>query len=538
MVPLVALEMVRSPIAGPLTPAPTELWRLAVVAAVRNPSKEAVIATFVPLSTAVAEPEPASSARVLASAGIAERRALKVSLVWAESESPSPLQAIASTAITTREFSTIPAFHSISKWLATFDSGQDANCFNLVVMLPDIMPPLTNATKTSPAGFPYAEFEARIARRDFRGMTKDVLPTPCMIVDEALFLRNVKFMADQTKAAGIALRPHVKVHKSVDVAKVQLAHGAIGLTCATIAEAELMSRSGLQNVMWTKQPASRNAIERAIALSIEDPTFLFVIDDPLVFHWVQQAAEAADAQVRVLVSVYAGMTRQGIENGQPALELAQKIASSKNMTFEGIMAYSGVAAHTKTFENRREQSAKDLAGPRMTVELIQKSGIPVNIFSGGSTGTYNMDHENGLTELEAGSYVFMDERYFIIGGKDDPATFTDFAGALTVLATVDSKHHPNQATIDYGNKAGVRPTDKVKGMPRLMVGSQGAEYGLLSWKDGDQEIQLGDRVEIYCTVLDDSTSYYERYYVARGEQIVDAWPIMGRDSGRSGAAWR
>ncbi len=537
MVPL-ALEMVRSPIAGPRTPAPTELCRLAVVAAVRNPSKEAVIATFVPVSTAVAEPEPASSARVLASAGIAERRALKVSLVCAESESPSPLQAMASAAITTREFSIIPAFHSISKWPAAFDSTPGVNCSNLVVMLPDIMPPFTADAKTSPAGFPYAEFEARIERRDFRDMTKDVLPTPCMIVDEALFLRNVKFMADQTKAAGIALRPHVKVHKSVDVAKVQLAHGAIGLTCATIAEAELMSRAGLQNVMWTKQPASRNAIERAIALSVEDPTFLFVIDDPLVFHWVQQAAEAADAQVRVLVSVYAGMNRQGIENGQPALELARKVASSKNMTFEGIMAYSGVAAHTKTFENRREQSAKDLAGPRETVELIKKSGIPVNIFSGGSTGTYNMDHENGLTELEAGSYVFMDERYFIIGGKDDPATFTDFAGALTVLTTVDSKHHPNQATIDYGNKAGVRPTDKVKGMPQLMVSSQGAEYGLLSWKDGDQDIQLGDRVEIYCTVLDDSTSYYDRYYVARGEQIVDAWPIMGRDGGRRGAAWR
>lgn len=404
--------------------------------------------------------------------------------------------------------------------------------------LSEIMPPFTTTIKTSPAGFPYAEFEARIARRDFRDMTKDVLPTPCMIVDEALFLRNVKFMADQTAAAGIALRPHVKVHKSVDVAKVQLAHGAIGLTCATIAEAELMSRAGLQNVMWTKQPASTNAIERAIALSIEDPTFLFVIDDPLVFHWVQQAAVAADAQVRVLVSVFAGMSRQGIENGQPALELARKVASSKNMTFEGIMAYSGGAAHTKTFENRREQSARDLAGPRMTVELIQKSGIPVNIFSGGSTGTYNMDHENGLTELEAGSYVFMDERYFIIGGKDDPDTFTDFAGALTVLATVDSKQHPNQATIDYGNKAGVRPTDKVKGMPGLTVGSQGAEYGLLSWKGGDNDIQLGDRVEIYCTVLDDSTSYYDRYYVVRGEQIVDIWPIMGRDTGRSGAAWR
>jgi D-serine deaminase-like pyridoxal phosphate-dependent protein len=390
------------------------------------------------------------------------------------------------------------------------------------------------AAKTSSTGFPYTEFEARIARRDFRDMTKDVLPTPCMVVDEALFQQNVKLMADRTKALGIGVRPHVKIHKSVDVARIQVAAGGIGLTCATIAEAELMSGAGLKNVMWTKQPASRNSIERAIALSIKDPTFMFVIDDPQVFDWVEQAAAAERAHLKVLVSVFAGLSRQGIENGQPALDLAQKVASSQHMKFEGIMAYAGSAAHTHGFEKRCEQSGKDMAGAKETVELCKKSGLPVNIFTGGSTGTYNIDHQNGLTELEAGSYVFMDTRYFVIGGKEDEKTFSDFAGALTVLTTVDSKRHPNQVTIDYGNKAGVRPTDKVKGMPWLSVSTQGAEYGLLSWKDSDRDLKLGDRVEIYCTVLDDSTNYYDRYYVARGEQIVDVWPIMGR----SGAAQR
>ena len=105
---------------------------------------------------------------------------------------------------------------------------------------------------------------------------------------------------------------------------------------------------------------------------------------------------------------------------------------------------------------------------------------------------------------------------------------------MSVLTTVDEKLHPNLAGIDYGNKAGVRPTDKVKGMPWVEVGSQGAEYGGLKWKDGDKDLKLGDRVEIFCTVLDDSTSYYDRYYVAQGDRIVDVWPIMGR----SGAAWR
>jgi D-serine deaminase-like pyridoxal phosphate-dependent protein len=390
------------------------------------------------------------------------------------------------------------------------------------------------AARTSSTGFPYSEFEARIARRDFRDMTKDVLPTPCMVVDLAMFERNVKLMADTTKANGIAVRPHVKIHKSVDVAKIQVAHGGIGLTCATIAEAELMSNAGLKNVMWTKQPASRNNIERAVALSKKDPTFMFVIDDPQVFDWVEQAAAADNAHLKVLVSVYAGLSRQGIENGKAALELAQKIASSKRMEFEGIMAYAGIAAHVHGFEKRRERSAQDMADARETVALCKKSGLPVNIFTGGSTGTYNIDHENGLTELEVGSYVFMDTRYFVIGGKDNETTYNDFDGALTVLTTVDSKRHPNQVAIDYGNKAGVRPTDKVKGMPGLEVGTQGAEYGLLKWKDTDREPKLGDRVEIYCTVLDDSTNYYDRYYVARGEQIVDVWPIMGR----SGAAQR
>jgi D-serine deaminase-like pyridoxal phosphate-dependent protein len=392
----------------------------------------------------------------------------------------------------------------------------------------------SKAAKTSSTGFPYTEFEARIARRDFRDMTKDVLPTPCMVVDQTLFEQNLKIMTDRTKALGINVRPHVKIHKSVDVAKLQIAQGAVGLTCATIAEAELMCGAGLKNVLWTKQPASRNGIERAVALSKKDPTFMFVVDDPIVVDWLEQAAAAENAHLKIVVSVFAGLARQGIECGQPALELAQKVASSKRMEFEGIMAYAGGAAHTRGFEQRRAKSASDLAGARETVELCKKAGLPVNIFSGGSTGTYNMDHENGLTELEVGSYVFMDTRYFVIGGKDNDTTFSDFAGALTVLTTVDSNRHPKQVAIDYGNKAGVRPTDKVKGMPWLDVATQGAEYGQLKWKDGDQELKLGDRVEIYCTVLDDSTNYYDRYYVARGDRIVDVWPIMGR----SGAAQR
>ncbi len=389
--------------------------------------------------------------------------------------------------------------------------------------------------KTTSDVYPFAEFEARIAKRDFRDMTKDLLPTPCMVVDLDMFKANVKHMADTAKTNGINVRPHVKVHKSVDVAKHQVAHGAVGLTVATIAEAELFSGAGIKGVLWTKQPVGINNTERAILLSKKDPTFMFVVDDSKVVGWVEEAAAAHNTKVKVLVSVFAGMTRQGIEGGKPALELAQKVSASKRISFEGFMAYSGRAAHTKGFEERKKASMDVLAGVRESRDLAKTAGLPVNIMSGGSTGTYNIDHETGLTELESGTYVFMDTEYFIVGGKDgDMQRYNDWQAALTVVTTVDSQHHPNIITTDYGNKVLVKKTDEVKGMPWLEVGSGGAEYGALRWKDGEKAPKLGDRLDVYCTNLDQSTNAFDRYYIAQGDKIVDVWPIMGR----AGAAQR
>jgi len=375
----------------------------------------------------------------------------------------------------------------------------------------------------------------RIARRDFRDITKDMLPTPCLVLDLDLFNANVKQLADTAKANGIQARPHVKVHKSVNVARQQMTDGAIGLSCSTIAEAELFSDAGLKGMLWTKQPVGKNNTQRAIALSKKDPTFLFVSDDAQVLDWVEEAAAANKAKVRILVSVYAGLARQGVEAGEPALKLAKRVDGSKHMQFEGFMAYSGNAAHVKGFEARKKASMEVLAGVRESKELALKSGLPVKIMSGGSTGTYNIDHETGLSELQAATYVFMDTAYFTVGGSDgDMKRYNDFKPALTVLTTVDSQYHPNLISTDYGAKAMARSSDIVKGMPWLGVGNGGAEYGALTWKDGEQHPKLGDLVEIYPTSLDMSTNVFDRYYIAQGDRIVDVWPIMGR----GGAAQR
>jgi D-serine deaminase-like pyridoxal phosphate-dependent protein len=254
-----------------------------------------------------------------------------------------------------------------------------------------------------------------------------------------------------------------------------------------------------------------------------------------VADWLQEAAASEGVKLRTAVDVYAGLTRHGIDAGQPALDLGKKVDASKNLKLIGFMAYSGNAAHTHVWETRKKQSAGDLAGVVETVAAAKRAGLPVTIVTGGSTGTYNIDSETkSLTELQAGSFVFMDTVYTKIGGKKNPEVYDDFGSALTVMTTVISKHHPHQVTIDAGNKALLRPTDEVKGRPDLTVENQGAEYGILVWKDGGQELKLGQRLELYPSNLDMSTNVYDRYYVARGERIVDIWPIMGR----AGAAQR
>jgi D-serine deaminase-like pyridoxal phosphate-dependent protein len=381
----------------------------------------------------------------------------------------------------------------------------------------------------------FDDVEQRIVRRDFRGLSKEDLPTPSMVVDLDIFEKNLRVMADHCRTNGINLRGHVKVHKSPEIAKRQITLGAIGVTCATVAECELMAQSGIKGILLTRQPASKNNIIRTIALAKREPTFATVVDDPLMAEWLQDAAAERGVKLRTAVDIYAGLTRHGSASGEPALEIAKKVNSSKNLTLIGFMGYSGTASHTHGWEERKKKSHDDLTGLLDTVASARKAGLPVEIVTGGSTGTYNIDSEGkSLTELQAGSFVFMDTLYRKIGGKSDASTYSDFGPALTVMTTVISARHPHQCTIDAGNKALLKPTDEVKGRPEVKVENQGAEYGILVWKDGDREYKLGERVDLYPSNLDMSTNVYDRYYVVRGEQVVDVWPIMGR----AGAAQR
>ena len=376
--------------------------------------------------------------------------------------------------------------------------------------------------------FNYSEVESRIAKKDFKGLTKEDLGTPALILDEVLFQKNLEKMAAHNKSTGIKLRAHVKIHKCVDISKRQLALGAFGVCCATTAECELMVNAGVRGVLHTCQPAGRSQIARTVALVRREPTFTGVLDDPITADALEEALSAAHAKMNVIVDVFAGLERQGCQPGETALRLAQKVDQSKHMKLVGLMGYSGGASHTHGWEARKKKSTDDVAGLLDSVARCRKSGLPIEIVTGGSTGTYNIDTENHLTELQAGSYIFMDTLYRKIGGKSDEHVYSDFEPSLSVMTTVISKTRPNQCAVDYGNKALLRTTDEVVGRPGVRIESGGAEYGMLLWNNGDRDIKLGERVEIYPSNLDTSVNVYDRVYVARGENIVDVWPIMGR----------
>ena len=206
---------------------------------------------------------------------------------------------------------------------------------------------------------------------------------------------------------------------------------------------ELLGASGIKGVLLTRQPASKNNIGRTVALARREPTFGTVVDDPLAAEWLQEAAASEGVTVRTVVDVYAGLTRHGIERGAPAIELAKKVDSSKNLKLIGLMGYSGGASHTKGWNERKKKSQDDLTGLLESVAMARAAGLPVSIVTGGSTGTYNIDSDSrSLTELQAGSFVFMDTLYRQIGGKLDPTVYSDFGLALTVMTTVISKRHP------------------------------------------------------------------------------------------------
>jgi D-serine deaminase-like pyridoxal phosphate-dependent protein len=366
---------------------------------------------------------------------------------------------------------------------------------------------------------------------DVKGASRAELPTPALLVDLDMLETNLKTMADHCKRSGIGFRPHSKTHKCPEIARRQVASGALGISAATVPEVEALVAAGIQNVLLTSPIVEPRKIARMVELAKQGGEVMLSVGHPREGELLGEAAEAAGVTVAVLVDIDVGDRRTGILPGEPALELAKLLAKNRRIRIRGLQAYAGHASHAVGFDKRETVSRDAMAKAAQTRELLAKAGFEMGILSGGSTGTYNIDSAGGVTELQAGSYVFMDVDYRRIGGRDGSEVYADFLPSLTVLTTVVNATHPDRVSVDAGTKA--FSTDgpykpAAKGHEGLTYNRAGDEFGTLTAAPGARLPRIGDRLEFIVPHCDPTVNLYDRIYAVRGNQVEAVWPIVAR----------
>ena len=364
------------------------------------------------------------------------------------------------------------------------------------------------------------------------GVSKWDLDTPCLCVDLDRLEGNLDRMQSTVARNGIASRPHAKTHKCPAIARLQIATGSVGICTAKISEAEVMFEHGVEQILLTTVNVSPRKIRRAMYLRKWCDGFVQAVDTAANARDLSDAAAEAGVVADVTVDVDPGGHRTGITPGGPALELAQLVDTLPGLRLRGMLCYDGGSQHVTGFAERRRRTLANLEAAADTADRMKRSGLDTGIFSGGGTGTYNIDHETpGLTDVQVGSYVFMDAQYLGIGGEDDDEVYSDFAPALTVLTTVLNAQYEGRATTDAGAKANTinRPWPIVAGETGMSYTSGSDEFGTIRYEENaSRTYRVGDKLELIVSHCDPVVNLYDQLYGVRGDRVEAVWPIAGR----------
>jgi len=362
-------------------------------------------------------------------------------------------------------------------------------------------------------------------------VSKWELDTPALLVDLDAMEANLARMQSVVSRNGIASRPHAKTHKCPQIARLQIESGSVGICTAKVSEAEVMLEHGIEGVLMTTSNVTPFKIERAMRLRRWYPGFVQATDTPENARDLSDAAVAAGVTADVVVDVDPAMRRTGITPGRPALELAQLVDRLPGLGLVGMLCYDGASQHVAGFPERRAQTRERLAPAVETFESMRRAGLDTRIFSGGGTGTYNIDHENaGLTDVQVGSYVFMDAQYLAIGGESDGEVYSDFRPSLTILTTVLNSQYEGRTTTDAGAKACTinQPWPIVKGERGMSYRSGSDEFGTILFDNPSRTYRTGDKLELIVSHCDPVVNLYDRMYAVRGDRIEAVWRVAAR----------
>jgi D-serine deaminase-like pyridoxal phosphate-dependent protein len=349
------------------------------------------------------------------------------------------------------------------------------------------------------------------------------LDTPALLLDLDRFQRNIKTMADFFSDKATVLRPHAKTHKCPRIAIEQLKAGAIGITCAKVSEAETMAQAGVHDILIANQVVGAIKIKRLVNLA-RGCDMIVAVDNAENVRQLSQACQANHASLRVLVELDIGMHRCGVQPGLAALDLARQVAASPGLQFAGLMGYEGHLVMVRDPVARERGVKAAMAAMQETFDLLESNGLPVPIVSGGGTGTYNITGAcSPMTEIQAGSYVFMDSTYAQIR--------PEFESALTVLATIISRPVRDRLVTDTGRKAITQDF----GLPSSLdvcgasVRALSEEHGTIELADPEAvSLQPGDKIRFMPSHCCTTVNLHDRLYVIQNDVLVDIWPIAAR----------
>ncbi|WP_162342496.1 DSD1 family PLP-dependent enzyme [Cyclobacterium salsum] len=366
------------------------------------------------------------------------------------------------------------------------------------------------------------------------GLSKWELETPSLCLELEVMESNLKKVHQKLQGSGIGVRPHIKTHKTPALARMQMEAGAVGVCAAKLSESEAMLENGIPDVLMTGVNVSPGKIKKAMQLRKKYPGFIQAVDNPQNAADLQEAARAAGIIAEVVVDLDV-INRSGVPTGKPALALAQQVDRSPNLRFMGILAYDGGAQHVKGYAPRKARTDRTFEPVVETYENLVKSGLNVEIFSGAGTGTYNMMGDvPGFTDVQVGSYLFMDAQYMAIGSDQNDALYDDFDPSLTVMTTVINTNHPHRLVTDSGAKAFTinKPSGIVIGEPDFTYNAGSDEYGTVTYSQANRVYRVGDRLEVIVPHCDPVVNLYDRIYGIRRGKVEVILPVLARGMSR------
>ena len=355
------------------------------------------------------------------------------------------------------------------------------------------------------------------------GQPKTALDTPALLVDLDVMQANMARIAAACRAGGVAWRPHSKAHKTPEIARMQMAAGAIGVTCAKVGEAEVMAGAGIRDILIANQIVGAVKIGRLVAIADRaDP--IVCVDSMENVAELDAAFRQAGKRLRVLIEVDIGMHRAGVAPGEPVVALAREIARRSGLRFVGV---EGWESHATTMADpaEKERSVREaVAALVASASACRDAGFAAEIVSCGGTGTFPFcTQQPGVTEVQIGGAIFSDMHY-------RTNYHVDFDPALTVLATVTSRPTPKRIVVDAGKKtmSGDAAMPAPCGLPKIHSMKLSAEHAKIELEEPSSEPSIGDKIELVVGYSDTTVHLHEEIVGVRAGRIEAIWPIAGR----------